>query len=451
MKKIFLFMLLIFYTTNVYAYTYYTDYSDEIITSDYIEPSDLISVEKRFKFYHEDIIKGPYTNEVDSKNYRYIDSNDFIKIKSNYFKIKPLEKDNRTIYEVTDSFNNSKIGYMVIDNVNTHDNSILISNIKVTNNGENISYGYGCNPDCKVNSNNEFELYNKTKLKLYFDKLYYIDGINVTFNVTNNDNKPESFYMYFGNDTNELEKYDTNVNCLYKDNNYNFDLSTNGLNYIVGRYNKNTLYYYEDIFYRTFNKDVIYNDTYTTSGTDYYNNIDLNDYIYVYKKRDKLELKDELIIKNNSYNLKDYIINNTNDVEIIDNIDISKDGVYKVIYKMGNKQFDTYFNVDLINEDYNSLIDIIDDYSNLDKTKSEVINTLNEENNSLNKKIDSLIKENENKKLNIKTQQQSKETTTIKGNNQTLQINYSKLSIIVLSIFGIIIISYLIIKRKKYN
>lgn len=367
MKKILIVVFTFFSSISVVlGQTYYSDYGDFSEWSiDGVVASDtlLVESEKRYKYYHEEITGDYFYENNNPDNFPLVDKNNTKNTEtSEWSTTRPDDISNRVINSRR-IYNYSKalpIRYIYISDVYGGNNTLRITELRVKSNDKGINYSFVCN-----GCSDDFDFYAKNGI--YNQNYSHIEnGGNILIDLGDYyEYSSISLFMYFYDVTDDIKYFNISFlkevgdnPYLYLNNALSFKCSSlndykaytyNYTNMNVGEIKwsdyKTSLdkveadaetivyetleYNYYDILYYYYRIDREYSDTHS----DYYNNQDL-EYVeyYRYKKRDKIIIEDNIEINNLDYNLNNYILESTVPVEIKDNVDINKNGSYKVSY-----------------------------------------------------------------------------------------------------------------------
>lgn len=446
---------------------YYSDYSD---FSDYTlekqEPSELVNVEveRRYRFYKDEII-GEYRSYLDNNSsFEFIDLNNKKESSfSGWSDIEPIEEDYRsieskTVYKVKRP---KPIRYIFF--VNTLDTTLQLSDIEVYYLEQKIDYDLYFD-----NADKDLSIYNGGYVRLDLKNYYDLKDITIKIKIIDFNNTREFIVTVSREAEFDFFKH-TYFSTNIKNNNSN-NILINKKNWVrafaeyedevVLDYNPNEplseitevkFYRYKDPLFYFYNIERKYLDGYFKN----YDNLikDENDYkdYYRYQLREKIELEDKIIITNYEQSLSDFI-KSTVDYEIITNLDISKNGTYEVEYKTAfiNVKKDVIVDIEenklhSLEDKYNNLVSKFNDLKNkYDSLNSQLIR-VNEEKknltisleelqslyNGLNKKVeeiknyDDLVLELE--KLKNIYIQINNELLEVKNNNANLNFKLEEL------------------------
>jgi len=446
MKKIILMLMLI--PNIAYASVVYTDFKEYIMgTEEVIDTSDLIRKEEYFVYntYTEDKQEKYASLEEKLLDYQ-IDYDNFIIEKRN-----SLEKTNySTSYEMKCLNENYSIGAFTLDNFS---NDIKINELEIIFNSEVIPYGTrftNFNGLSKYLFDNQIDnnvvtfkketgiLYlsflkrtelNNISLKIHFP-IQEIENIKFNFKISDRYEQEVSI---------NLEKNKSNIVTLTFDNNYYNFLEENNFS----KENKCILYYANEIpLYKHTKTNInVLNNYKELNNEDLFL---LDDYKlkYNYFKRDKIELKDNIYLKDELLDINKYLKSTIpiNELTIIDNIDYEKSGTYylKIYY-----QEKLLIEQPIIYEK-----EIVEEINNNNKTneiKEEKIITSSTKKYTAKKTTTKRIQTTPAKSIIIKNLNNNIKSTT-KDNKNKLIIIIATL-ILLLTVFEIIL---LYVKRKYF-
>lgn len=404
MKKIFLFVL-IFLPFNVYATKYYSEYRDYLMDSkEELKTSDILKREevKYYNTYKEERIYGNY-EAAD-----YCDNYDQLDYKQGVF-IKPYAS-NKMEDEYIQSSSSTLGDYIKEIDINTINKSVNIREFKFIYQGREVEYTVRRFGDDyhEIHDNDEDTYYTQTPEKsaifVYLDQPYNIYDSKIEI-VADGDIFLRLRFYYTDLTTVRSENYSItskNLDWVSTDN-------TKEIKSIVGSYTDNNPKPYHRLtgnLYHCYQVNKVITNEYKETG----DNLIENDYLikYNYYIRDYIELEDIVDVKENT-NLSDFIISTSNEdleVEIINQINYERDGIYPIIFKIGdfevlkevNYTTPKFYNpptVPIIPEDFF-------EYLEEDTEKIEdITNVDNNLNNITDEVIDNIIINNENIKEDI--------------------------------------------------
>ena len=360
MKKLFVFILLFITFINVKAETYYGEYKlidnvDNIIEND----EYLVEEKKLFNTYEEFYEDLGYLFETD----------DFMKIDSDFIEEELISNqyvDNAVEY-IDIGIKENKIFEIYFKKI-VHDTKIneieiyykdkLLSFECYLNYVKNIKQLYDKDLNTYMTS-----LSNSCFLRFILNMEYLIDDIKIV--------------LYTPKDTN------TNFKLSF-DNEIFYPISLRGEKHIITFNNESeeTIYSYKTKVrkYRYYNISKIPTNNYVEFG----DNLIIDDYIlkYNFYKRNKLVLKDNIIIDNKIFDIRDYIEYSSGEVISECNIDYNINGEYYCNFKL-----------DDISINKKVILDIKEDINNVDVFEKEDLEVLNDK-EIFNNIIESEVKEN---------------------------------------------------------
>ena len=417
MKKIILIIFLfISFTNNVYASTYYSDY--KYIGTDELKESDEIKYEE-IKLYNTYTLEYKDLGYIEDNNLYIKDENDYIE--KEYYIDEYIEENDELVVIPSSNYQTCSI------KINNFHLNTKISEIELIYNDKKIDYKFMYNNisnsmNIKDNDYNTYAtiLSNKAYIRFETSINFSIHKLKLIIH-TIEDNIDSTFDIILGYDI-----YNVNLR-----NNKKHIYTFNNIENIDYKYLKNIK------LYRHYEEVKVKNDIYVVSG----DNLLLDDYKYVkkYYKRDKLVLSDNNIINNTYNNLNSFIKYSSGDVIIDCNINYSKNGIYKCLYKLN----DIEVIKDIIVRNNENKVEIKEDINNKDNI--DII-----KNNKDINKIKPIIKNNTKKE---EKKNESKVVYEIKNNNiKTKDKNYlDNIIKYIIILFMICIEIILFIKRKRKN
>lgn len=420
---IFLIMLIPISTT---AKTYYSEYSEFSEFSDeIIEKTDLIDVLEETRYlgykenfeYIEEKING-FTGDVLYRNQRWV-------------KAKPnLILDTKPIYKYYE-FSNDR--YISIKNLNSSD--LILSNIKYND--------HVLDKEIILKENRTFNIPIENGTSA---------NIPISFKAESNDDKIK-YKIYLWSPLNSLsgitediesKKYDAN----YPTNNfgeiYKLAYESEKLKQIKGLVETRFSYLTADTYYKT--RYVNYVDQYFKTETkDFKIDLSKQKKFYKYRKREKIEIKDNVITDSNT--LIEDLIDSTVEYKIISDLNYKLNGVY-------NLNIITPF--ETINEKV-----IIDNNDNLKKLIKELTCDLNETQNNLNianykvekknQEIKTAVLATEDNFLETENEKLKTELTETKKIKKDLNVEKTKRSSAIIGIILMLFILLIPIFKKEKN
>lgn len=397
MRKIFLSIILWLFFTNVYAESFYTNYT--LVSENNMEydeeynGDELKKIERKdgYNNYKEVRSSESYFEQgMEPTNFTNCDLNDYI-IKDYYAKIPFIDNDYEYSTLLIREYTKSR--FIVLRSF--IGNSVL-KNIEITYNGDLINYKIH-----QSNYNFKSALNTKSEIVIDLGTKYNLDGLELKLNFEDENLKSIGFmldiynsnsyystnpYIYY---TNEFYRSGKNenyiINFLSKDK---FRKLLKKLSWVKYR-NYDTLtsvsYYHKLVkLYKYYMLEKEYLDIYTIEPLEGYQ-LDYNDKVnlYDYYKRDFIEVKDEI---ENKETIDDLIVSSslTKDKINLEIKDISAEEILVVIKVEGN----TFFKKIKVNNKTN-------DETTEEKSNEEIID------NKDNKEIKIDLNENPIEKNNI--------------------------------------------------
>ena len=392
MRKIFLSIILCLFLTNVYAESFYTDYT--LVSENNIEydeeynGDELKKIERKIGYNNYKEIRSSesyFEQGLAPNNYTNCDLNDYI-IKNSYAKTPFMDNDYEYSTLLIREYTKSR--FIVLRSF--IGNSIL-KKIEITYNGSLINHKIH-----KTNYNFMSALNTKSEIVIDLGTKYNLDGLELKLYFEDDNLKNISFmldvynsnsyystnpYIYYTNEfyrSGKTENYI--INFLTKDN---FKDLLKKISWVEFRYYENlsSISYYQRFIklykYYRFKKE--YLNIYTVEPLEGYQ-LDYDDKLdlYDYYKRDVIEVKDEIDNKDNLDDLivsssipKDEInleIKDINDDEILVIIRAESNTFFKKI-KVNNKKLEEKSNTEIENK------------NKIEEIKSDLNEDNNEENN----------------------------------------------------------------------
>lgn len=422
MKKILLAVFYYFiFLQGAHAEVFYSEYSNPILYEEKIEADDITKVEKekRYLYYNETKILGDYyIEDENSIEYPYIDKTDFKETTFSDWTRNTIEsKKNREIetrnvfyYQVSEG-----IRYVHFYNLVGSYYNFRIPDLQIYYDGEKIDYDYyceGCSEYFADFINNGFinenmshvanggylridlkRFYDPSKLEIdlyLYDvgdvtKTYTID-LTRTINYKENSFYRKTFYENFQhNSIQEIQLFRYTISDLEKMNPIVQDVYLYEENKDYSVYLKETYEEkrYKDILYRYYNWKRNYSQDYLLNATSEFPLKDDTQFklYYFVSTREKVELKEPLIINQKNQTLEDLIkVNTTNEVEISWNGKYTHNDTYEVTYTFPFQTITRMVTVSIPENDENE----------------EEISRLKEQIQLYEQKIEELEKNNEN-------------------------------------------------------
>ncbi|NLM63567.1 MAG: hypothetical protein GX190_04565 [Mollicutes bacterium] len=374
MRRVLLIFFLIFmFNINVNATTttYYSDYSsygpyiDEKVESD-----ELTDVKKTvmYRYYKEERENGEYYVKGQNNSlYPYIDEEDFITTNwSEWTDSAPNEEEGRKIKtrEVYYYQEMKKVRYIHFTDIRGSNSRLNINEIIVSNNNEPISYTIyceGCNNDFYEKITNGIITFEDSYiledgyLRIDLNDYYHLSDLSIKFYITDFGYDEKRYTLSTSRDSSINSNIYTFVvtRLFFKNNNFNEYMERN---YKLGklifrqpewdewkksllpidssstrRVQKKLEYSYQDTMYRYYRLNKVYAANYYENAPECFPKKDEKDYkeYYQVRTRDKVVIKDEIIINNKHQKLEDFIIEDTTGKGVIDsNINYEQNGYY---------------------------------------------------------------------------------------------------------------------------
>ncbi len=374
MRRVLLIFFLIFmFNINVNATTttYYSDYSsygpyiDEKVESD-----ELTDVKKTvmYRYYKEERENGEYyVKDQNNSLYPYIDEEDFITTNwSEWTDSAPNEEEGRKIKtrEVYYYQEMKKVRYIHFTDIRGSNSRLNINEIIVSNNNEPISYTIyceGCNNDFYEKITNGIITFEDSYiledgyLRIDLNDYYHLSDLSIKFYITDFGYDEKRYTLSTSRDSSINSNIYTFVvtRLFFKNNNFNEYMERN---YKLGklifrqpewdewkksllpidssstrRVQKKLEYSYQDTMYRYYRLNKVYAANYYENAPECFPKKDEKDYkeYYQVRTRDKVVIKDEIIINNKNQKLEDFIIEDTTGKGVIDsNINYEQNGYY---------------------------------------------------------------------------------------------------------------------------
>ena len=515
MRRVLLIFFLIFmFNINVNATTttYYSDYSsygpyiDEKVESD-----ELTDVKKTvmYRYYKEERENGEYYVKGQNNSlYPYIDEEDFITTNwSEWTDSAPNEEEGRKIKtrEVYYYQEMKKVRYIHFTDIRGSNSRLNINEIIVSNNNEPISYTIyceGCNNDFYEKITNGIITFEDSYiledgyLRIDLNDYYHLSDLSIKFYITDFGYDEKRYTLSTSRDSSINSNIYTFVvtRLFFKNNNFNEYMERN---YKLGklifrqpewdewkksllpidssstrRVQKKLEYSYQDTMYRYYRLNKVYAANYYENAPECFPKKDEKDYkeYYQVRTRDKVVIKDEIIINNKNQKLEDFIIEDTTGKGVIDsNINYEQNGYYyasfifpfttidKLVYvdipennrsdekeekqeekdeKQEKKEEKQENKKDALEEKTKEKIDEKVEVKEEEREKKEDVNKISNNNIEKSKKEDNVKEEKQEKRITmdeisndveqetvIETKQPQKINNTINNENESIIIN----------------------------
>ena len=391
MKKILIFIALLFNIININALedtkTYYTEYGT--YQPGYQKPSDLVELKEveKYKYYNEELVMGDYYIENENPiEFPFKKENDiFFTEYSQRSTIYPLEKPNRSISteEIFYYQDMKEIRYIFIHDLKGSYGAFRLSEIEVFAGENKIDFTTTCGVctnktihniinDGSLIYRNDALIYNDSYLMIDLNNYYPADSISLNLYIYEISNTPQYHSVSFTNEPNldtvflktsrvTVFKSSSQINSL-KDSYTIDDMDiVNPLYYdevetFESVYTTKTrtvkyfkYYTYSDVLYRYYGIKENYSEDYLDQATDMYpNKSNISKIYYEYRNRDKIVLKNPLLLKN-SKDLNTLILECSSECYIVVDGKL-KVGENRVKIKIGNYYIDEVIYLKKINK-----------------------------------------------------------------------------------------------------
>lgn len=482
MKKIALFLLIILYGFQIKAKTYYSNYSNFMMVEDKIEETDLVKlkIEEKYLVYKEETLEEFYPS--------YMKIDDMTKtseekiITSDWLDSKPEILPDRKIiekelYEYQDM---KKIRYIKLTDLINSSSTFDISEIKIYKKGERVNYDAlsDIKDISKIKDDliNNFISFNKND-EILIDLKEDIDitDLNVMYHIHIKDSASISFTINLLGQ----EKEKIYAKSIIKSN-LNIENGTE-FSYLIGKdhfklndpvYENSKLsekevikttfrdvkmvtkYKTEDLYIKYYKILRQYlPDYYETSFDDYKVDFDSKKEFYYIKKRDKVEMADNLVIDKYDIKLEDFILNTTlENIKITSNVNYYKNGEYSINFILPFKTVKEKL-----------IVDIKENYKNALKKQNESLKELEKysqklfiNNNKLNIELKEVLKNKDEivNRVNEKLLKYKYENEMLKKNKQEIHEdiennNYHKYKFFLIFLIILIVLFLTLYERKK--
>ncbi len=407
-KILWLVFLFPLFLGSVNAETFYSDYKkvDEVL-----EESDMVKKEseKLYRYYElknsteKKLYDGTLGNNCENKTGSW---------QSN--KINDVSVVNEEVKN-TYSYNIAKpVRYIHLTNLNGSYGALRMTELEIFYKGEKIDYTYECQGclegfDDYINNNiwdeNESYIKNGGFLIVDLGREYPVHLIDVVFYLFDLGTDTKTYTIGFSKDKNnlysvknrELEFSDVhwsnskeileNVYTI-KLNDYRTQKETEEditNDYVMGKFLISTKYrytqkwceydiekkeYYDGYFKEKPSDTAIKSDEFITKDTFYY--------------RDKIEIKDDLIINNKNQKLEDFILYSSSDYKLESNVNLNKNGKYNLSIITPYNTFNKEITVDIKD---NTILEKQEEINNLNKKLDEITNDYEKKLQEINVKL----------------------------------------------------------------
>lgn len=409
-KILWLVFLFPLFLCGVNAETFYSDYRQ---VDDVLEESDMVKKEskKLYRYYElknvteKKLYDGTIENNCENKTGSWQEN------RINHVSVINEEVKNTYEYIIANGAR-----YIHLTNLNGSYGALRITELEMFYKGNEINYKYECSGclegfDKYIHNGiwNENESYIKNGGSLIIDlgDVYPVHLIDIVFYLFDLGNSPKTYTIGFSNNkkdvysiTNrELNFSDIhwsnskeileNVYTLEKED-YRTTKETEEViknDFVMGSfilktkyrytqkwcdYNKTIKEYYDDYFSEKPSKSAIKDEEFITKNIYYY--------------RDKLELKDNLVITSKEQKLDDFVLYSSTDYNLTSDIDLNKNGKYTLFLETPYNKFSKEVIVEIKDNIIKEKQDEIDDLNKqIENIKNDYEKKLEEINNKLNK------------------------------------------------------------------
>lgn len=476
MKKIILFIFILFTILKVEAKTYYGPYSEYKQVDKLGEKSDILDfkVEKKYLMYKENITTSFYPAYMEITD---MERTEETKIEvSDWLDDKPKELVGRNIVEgyVYEYQDLKDVRYLKLTGLKINDGLFGLKELKITNNGYKVDYDIMTKLDgverIKDGNFNNYAFFGAAdEVWIDFKENVNIKNLLMTFYIHTTYETPIYFTMELLGEECEnvyvkrnLFTYPSNfspvvpvdssffnmlINPLYKDKQISEEyIEKTNLN-LVSKVKK---YKAEDLYIKYEKKDREYLDDYYLEALEGYKlDMESEKEFYYSRKRDKVEINDYLIINKNDMKLEELILfTTTPNIKITSNMSYCINGKYDINFILPFKTIKEKLTVD-IKENYINALNTQNKYlRELEIENNKLIisnNNLNTQIKEILKNKDELVNESNDKVIKCRY-----ELDKLKDNKIVLEEDNKKdlkVPIIISSALGLV--SIIFILRKK--
>ena len=397
MKKFLIGCILVslFFLTTVSAKEeiYYGEYGPfHDWSMEQIGESDTVQVEyeKRYRWYYDEITYGDYTllgdvtdeyPKQDLKQSKQGDWSDWSMQQPENMEKRQIEKEQLYRFRTM-----RPIRYIYFYDAEGSGGRLIIPEIRIYAKGQKVDYRATCDT-CSSNlvdgiqDGNTKDLGNEmmesSTLILDLQKEYVIDDISVeiylydigksakrlTYGFTDTTEVPTQFFVYnpfkakFTSDTKddicqiEFTSFSLQMgNPKWRE----FQYSKEAVNKTITMEVLYGIFYrYRDTYYRQYRKTRHETEAYTKEKPEQYQHKIKDDYQewYRYRTRDKVVLSGDWIITEEDFSIDSFIKEKTREVKFQTDLDLSKNGVYDIVFDLGFKKVKKKIVVDILKND----------------------------------------------------------------------------------------------------
>ena len=416
MKKILWLIFLCLIVNKVDAKVYYSEYSEfSPFQEEAIISSDTIDVikEARYLWYKDTKILGEYK--------LYNDIDDF---SDNCYMTEFTDWDNLKIdnigyvYEERNSYNYTMakgVRYIHLYNLQGSYGSFRIPELDIKYKDKSINYTYtceGCLEDFDdyihngIYEENESYITNGGYLIIDLGREYPIHLIDVIFYIFDLGNSDKLYTIGYSKDKKNL-LYSKSYNLKFSDEYWKNAVkrihNADDIDTKIWQYNElNTSpkdndyvikeerikqYRYQEKWCKVYILEKEYSNYSKEPVNDYINKVEESlKHFYSYRTRDKLEIDIKEITEKN-FDLNNFIIYSSDDVNINSNINWNKNGIYNISFQINDLIVNEKVKLNIESNTIEELNEIIKDYENKIKELEEQLNNCNLDKVCLNKKI----------------------------------------------------------------
>lgn len=487
MKKIMLFLILVLTTIQVKAQVYYSDYKGYEKVEEKVEESDTVKlkIEDRYLVFKESKIEAFYP--------RYMEINDMIKtnetkiVESSWLDERPNELIGRNIItgNLYEYQNMKKIRYIKFNELTNTKSKFYFSEIRIYNEAERLDYkiltdkkniniikdddlhnfiGFDEDEELVIDLKENVDI---TDLRLMVH-IYIVDDSDINFKINILGEERQNIYAWTNIHSSLTLEENREASYLIDQDHFKLQdpvynepslseeeiFETN-----FRKVRQVTKYKSQDEYvkYEKYEKEYL-DDYYLEEEIPegYQIDLDSKKEFYYIKTRDKVEIKDRLIIDSYDTKLEDFILFTTvDDIKITSNINYYKNGEYDINFILPFKTVKKKVIVD-IKENYLKALEEQNKY--LDELEKEN-NNLYKENNNLNSQIKEVLQNKDEtvQGLNEKLIKYKYENENLKKDKQDIGEDISKsnyrliLVLLILLILLIIILTYIARKKSHQN
>ena len=420
MKKILWLIFLCLIINKVDAKVYYSEYSEfSPFQEEEVTSSDTIDVikEERYLWYKNVETLGDY------KLYNNVDN-----FSDNCYMTEFTDWDNQKIdnigyvYEERNAYNytmSKGVRYIHLYNLQGSYGSFRIPELEIKYKDNSLNYTYTCEGCLEgfddyihngIYEENESYITNGGSLIIDLGREYPIHLIDVIFYIFDLGNSDKLYTIGYSTDKNNIfisKSYNLKFSDWHWTNAVKIVQDISQLDEKDWKYNEITIgirnndfvinkesikqYRYQEKWCKVYEIGKEYSDYSKESVGEYTNKIeDSLKYFYSYRTRDKLELEIKDITEEN-FDLNNFIISSSDEVEINSNIDWNKNGIYDISFQINDLMVNEKVKLNIEANTIEELKEIIDnlknDYENKIKELEEQLNNCKLDEECLNKKI----------------------------------------------------------------